>query len=133
MTQNKSPPPTPAMFATLTIFSGLLPVAEEDLPEEQIPRGLLQAVQGMTSPVVATPRLPSLVAPRCISPSAAHHPAHPRDLRRGLAGAPAPEDLAVELRKSLTLPKSLQVRSLPLVTTASARRCAPLVLLRVGG
>lgn len=30
--------------------------------------------------------------------------------RRGLAGAPAPEDLAVELRKSLTLPKSLQVR-----------------------
>jgi hypothetical protein len=31
--------------------------------------------------------------------------------RRGLAGAPAPEDLAVELRKSLTLPKSLQVRA----------------------
>ena len=30
--------------------------------------------------------------------------------RRSLAGAPAPEDLAVELRKSLTLPKSLQVR-----------------------
>ncbi len=33
----------------------------------------------------------------------------PSPRRRGLAGAPAPEDLAVELRKSLTLPKSLQV------------------------
>ncbi len=81
------------------------------------------------------PRCHALTAESCRA--ALHQPlrhhTHPRDLRRGLAGAPAPEDLAVELRKSLTLPKSLQVRSLPLVTTASARRCAPLVLLRAGG
>jgi len=59
----------------------------------------------------------SLVGRVALSPFCHHHTflvpfisSANRVCRRGLAGAPAPEDLAVELRKSLTLPKSLQVR-----------------------